>query len=110
MTDQNEYPHEQMSDLYYEAHITVEPVFDTKLEQLQTIATSCKFRVADLLMQKRQEDTPERSKYDSFLTSRSKSFRQIKQNTDHCVSLLQNEGFQVFRHKIEDTLEDIRYT
>ena len=42
---------------YYEAHVTVEPVFDDALEEFKRIAAAYQFRVADLLMQKRAENT-----------------------------------------------------
>lgn len=38
---------------YYESHITIEPVFDDKLELASNIAIKYKFKVASLLMQKR---------------------------------------------------------
>ena len=50
------------SDLYYEAHITIEPLFDEQIMPVYAIAACHKFRLAELLMKKRSEDTPERSK------------------------------------------------
>ena len=52
----------------YEAHITIEPVFDEALSAVGVLALQHGFTVSKLFMQKRKEDTPERSKYDSFLT------------------------------------------
>lgn len=94
------------SKLYYEAHITVEPVFGDRLEHFTKIARIFNFRVADLLMQKRKEDKPERSKFDTFCTSRSKSYAEIEANTLNMVDLLLSEGFKVYRYKIEDTILD----
>ena len=94
------------SDLYFEAHVTIEPVFDERLSQFKTIADKHNFRVADLLMQKRQQDTPERSKHDSFCTSRNVFFHAIRINLLMLVKELKEKGFDVWRYKIEDTVVD----
>ncbi len=54
--------------MYYESHVTIEPVFDDRLEEATQIAINHKFRIANLLMQKRESDLPERSKHDTFMT------------------------------------------
>lgn len=41
---------------YYESHITIEPVFEEKLEQVKDIAATYNFRVAKLF----NEKTPRR--------------------------------------------------
>ena len=96
------------SKLYYEAHVTIEPVFDERLEDLKKIAFYWGFRVADLLMVKRPNDTPERSKYDTFMTARNTDYDIIHDNTIRCVDNLFEAGFKVWRYKIEDTLLDVR--
>ncbi len=92
--------------LYFEAHVTVEPVFDGRLQELAEIAFEHRFKVADLLMQKRKVDSPDRSRFDTFCTSRSKDFEDIKTRTGQLVFDLQDKGFAVWRYKIEDTLVD----
>ena len=94
--------------LYFEAHVTVEPVFDERLEQLKSIALEHGFRVADLLMKKRREDTPERSQYDTFCTGISKSFADLDVRTKALVEALPSAGFSVWRWKIEGALFDHR--
>lgn len=94
---------------YYEAHITIEPVFEERLEQFKTICQDYKFRVATLLMQKRKSDTEERSKNDSFCTGRGISYTDIQTRMLACIDKLQKEGFKVWRYKIESTLLDSRY-
>lgn len=94
---------------YYEAHVTVEPVFDEKLEQFKILCHDYKFRVATLLMQKRSQDTEERSKNDSFCTGRGISYADIKKRMLALVDRLNREGFTVWRYKIESTLLDSRY-
>lgn len=94
---------------YYEAHVTVEPVFDSDLERFKVICHDYKFRVANLLMQKRKEDTEERSKNDSFCTGRGISYTDIERRMMALVERLEKEGFKVWRYKIESTLLDSRY-
>jgi hypothetical protein len=60
-------------------------------------------------MQKREEDTPEASTYDTFMTGHSISFDDLRGRTMLLVSSLQNHGFNVRRYKIEDTLVDSRH-
>lgn len=94
---------------YYEAHVTVEPVFEDRLEQFKIICHDYKFRVANLLMQKRKGDTEERSKNDSFCTGRGISYTDTKKRMLALVERLEKEGFTVWRYKIESTLLDSRY-
>lgn len=94
--------------LYYEAHVTIEPVFDERLHLFRETAERYGFRVADLLLQKRKSDKPERSKRDSFCTARSNDFDKLKSWTECLMVDLKGLGFQVWRWKIEDTLIDVR--
>lgn len=94
---------------YYEAHVTVEPVFEDRLESFRVICHDYKFRVANLLMQKRAHDTEERSKNDSFCTGRGISYTDTKRRMLALVERLEKEGFKVWRYKIESTLLDSRY-
>ena len=43
------------------------------------------------------------------MTTRDKDFDTIRSRTIECVEELQEAGFKVWRYKIEDTLEDVRY-
>lgn len=94
--------------LYYEAHVTIAPVFDDRLELFKEIAARHQFRVADLLMKKRADDTPEMSQYDSFCTGRDTNMPEILRRIACMVCDLQLEGFDVWRYKLEDTLIDSR--
>jgi len=96
------------TDLYFECHITVEPVFDERLEEFRQIAKQYAFRVADLLMKKRKSDTEERSKNDTFCTGRSASYSDINTRMLALVDKLNESGFKVWRYKIENTLVDMR--
>jgi hypothetical protein len=94
---------------YYEAHITIEPVFENRFELFKNICHDYKFHVATLLMQKRKSDTEERSKNDSFCTGRGISYTDIETRMLQLVKRLEIEGFKVWRYKIESTLLDSRY-
>lgn len=94
---------------YYEAHITVEPVFEERLEKFKIICHDYKFHAANLYMQKRKEDTEERSKNDAFCTGRGISYSDIETRMLELIKRLEIEGFQVWRYKIESTLLDSRY-
>jgi DNA-directed RNA polymerase beta subunit len=91
------------SKLYYEAHVTLEPVYEDspKAAVLRRIAVKFDFRVADLLMKKRSIDTPERSMFDSFLTTRHPDFDVVKARVFCAVTALKDEGFDVWRFKID---------
>ena len=94
---------------YYESHVTIEPVFNERLEELKELVEVNGFRVADLLMKKREEDKEERSKNDTFCTARDWSFEKLRGRTISVVRNLRNRGFAVWRYKIESTVVDSRY-
>jgi hypothetical protein len=94
--------------LYYESHVTVEPVFDEKLCELQNICSTLGFKVADLFMKKRQNDTAERSQYDTFCTGRSHNVEDLKEKMFLLVSSLRGHAFKVWRYKIEAVIIDSR--
>lgn len=94
---------------YYECHVTIEPVFDERLESFNNVCQRHGFRVAKLLMKTREVDKFERSPYDSFCTSRSSSFDEMKQRMIALINDLIEHDFKVWRYKIEDTLLDSRF-
>lgn len=98
-----------MNSLYYESHVTIEPVFDERLIKFVEICASYKFLVANLLMQKRKEETPEKSKYDSFCTGRDSSFPELEHRMMGLLTSLKKEGFKIYRYKIESAVLDSRY-
>lgn len=97
------------SRLYYECHITIDPVFGEELERVREIAKGGGFKVAELLMQKRKEDTAERSKYDTFMTAHSKRYGDIYDRMKNTAATMVGSGFVVRRMKIEDTLFDTKH-
>jgi hypothetical protein len=95
--------------MYYECHITIEPVFnDWRRAILTEICANYGFKPAKLLMQRDRNDTPVRSDKDTFCTGHSKSFDEIK-NRMLCLSQdLRKNKFKVWRMKIEHILFDER--
>jgi hypothetical protein len=93
---------------YYESHVTIEPVFEDKLEEVKRISFECNFKVANLLFKKRETDTEERSTHDTFTTGHSKYYEDIVERTKRLVVSLQHAGYTVWRYKIEDTMMDSR--
>ena len=98
----------------YECHITIDPVFGIPLEVASRLAEEAGFKVADLFMQKRPEDTPERSKFDTFITGHSVSSEsynglllRARQLARHLYDTL---GIKTYRIKIEEILFDERYS
>lgn len=95
--------------LYYESHITIEPVFDDRLELFKELCKPYGFKVANLLMQKRKLDTPERSRYDTFCTGRHKGYYTLEHRMIFLIKTLKENDFEVWRYKIEDAIIDSRY-
>ena len=94
---------------YYEAHVTIEPVFDGRREEFGRICVAHEFRAAELLMKKRKRDTATRSQHDAFATGRSISRSDIEDRMFALVQTLLENNFVVWRYKIESTLLDSRY-
>ncbi len=95
--------------LYYEAHVTIEPVFDQRLAIATAIGLKYNFHMAKLLMQKDRKATPEHSDKDSFMTSHSKTLHDIHVRLENCIEELKANGFQVWRYKVEETVVDSKY-
>lgn len=94
--------------LYYEAHVTIAPVFDDERDGADVTARQYGFKLAKLLMQKRALDAPEQSKYDTFMTAHATDLDDIINRTRNLVTTLKHNGFTVRRYKIEDTMLDSR--
>lgn len=94
--------------LYYEAHVTIEPVFDEARERANLLAKEHRFKLAYLLMQKREHDAPERSKHDTFMTAHGQNLEELIERTQSLIMALKTAGYKVWRYKIEDTVLDSR--
>lgn len=96
------------SKLYYECHITIEPLSEELMPEVRQVAEQFGFKIARLLLQRREEDTLERSKYDTFMTAKGKNYEDLEARMYGCVQELQMFGYKVWRYKIEDTILDVR--
>ncbi len=92
----------------YEAHVTIEPVEGDRFDLFEKIANHLQFKPAHLLMMKDRKATPQRSNLDSFCTGHDNNQDVLKTRTLTLVTLLKQNGFQVWRYKIEQTLLDVR--
>lgn len=94
--------------LYYECHITLEPLFgdEEKLDILNNLCESYKFRIADLFLQKRKNDSEIRSKYDTFITGHSKELDELEDRMSDLIKELKFYAIKVWRYKIEEAITD----
>jgi hypothetical protein len=92
----------------FESHITIEPVFGERFDLFERCCAPYKFKPAELLMQKMREVTPARSNKDSFCTGHGKNYEELLGRTEQLVADLKECGFDVWRHKIEGIVLDVR--
>ncbi len=99
--------------LYFESHITIDPVFDEQRDRAALIVLPNGFLLAKLFMLK--DGSPHDG--DTFMTCRTKDIYSIKDRTLSAVQQLERDGFHVRRWKIElavldsksgDSLEALR--
>lgn len=95
---------------YYESHITIEPVFEERLELFSSLAKANKFQAAKLLMQKTRSELPVRSNKDSFCTGHAASYEDLHNRMVKLTNELREAGFEVWRAKIEGILFDEKYS
>jgi len=98
-----------MTKYYYEAHITIDPVFDKEREYAEALANEYGFKLAKLIMRKREADQERPAQDDTFMTGHSLDFTDIQSRTIDLCSTLRYSGFTVRRYKVEDTLVDSRF-
>lgn len=94
--------------LYYEAHITIDPVFDDRRVEAANTAKALEFRLANLIMRKHEADAETPSQDDTFMTGHSKDLEDLARRTRELCDRLQKRGYRVRRYKIEDTVLDSR--
>lgn len=91
------------TELYFETHITIDPVEEFQEPELKRLASEFGFRVAELYMKK-----GERSRLDSFMTTRGTNYEDVYLRTLACVEALISRDYVVRRYKIENTLLDVK--
>lgn len=96
------------TDFYFESHVTLEPLFGTNLEKAKEITETYGFHMADLVMKKSANETGTPNSEDSFCTGRSPIYKQLLDRTGLVCKKLTENGFKVYRYKIENTLLDTK--
>lgn len=91
------------SQLYFECHVTLEPVVGDRLALLERLSHVRGFRVATFLMQK-DESTP-----DAFTSSRSRNYTDILTRMMLLIHNCADVGLIVKRYKIENTILDSKF-
>jgi hypothetical protein len=94
-----------MDTIYYEAHVTFEPIFDEDtLEIAKNLAASAGYKVADLYMLNH-----EASRKDTFMTKHSKDYDALATSIILVVDLFKDISVECLRYKIESVVLDSRY-
>lgn len=94
----------------YEIHITIEPLLtDSERGRITQTIERTGFRLADLLMAKRPTDTPERSKFDTFITGHRDDLGEAYKAVRLVVDLIQRSGYKVWRYKVEEIILDSKH-
>ena len=91
------------SRLYYECHVTLDPVPEVVRDYVTNICSRYGFKLAKLLMQKGGP-----SDIDTFCTAHDTEYEPLLVNMIKLIKALQRLGYTVRRYKIEDTLLDSR--
>lgn len=94
--------------LYYECHITIDPVTNERQQNLKEIIHHYNFRIADLYLKKDNGEQGDKHTLDCFVSGRSNDYVDIFLRMKACILSLRNNAFNVRRFKIEDTLLDSR--
>lgn len=94
----------------YECHVTIEPVLnEEKLKELREICHVWGFKVADLFMRRRENDTEERSKNDTFMTGHDSDFICLQNKMIYLIDAVKAAKHKVWRYKIENIIIDSKY-
>ena len=101
-------PHESAGRLYFECHITIDPVFDDERVRVSVMAQDYKFKLAKLIMRKREADKEQEAQDDTFMTGHGQTYEDLYQRMADLVTALEAAGIKVRRYKIEDTICDSR--
>lgn len=99
---------DEEKSLYYESHVTIDPVFNDKLELFHELCKKRSFHVAKLLMQKKKSKNFVISNNDAFCTGRGTESKELETRMLDLLNDLKSNGFGVRRYKIEKATLDSR--
>ena len=92
--------HDDASRLYYEAHISLEPLDDSQIKVIDKMCVAMGWKRATFVMNK--NNVP-----NGFITARHTSFKNIRRMVVVMVDELKKmPDVKLLRYKIEDTLLD----
>lgn len=92
--------------LYFESHVTLDPVLGDKRQVLEDLATTHQFRVAELLMRKGDGSAGEPYCEDSFVSGRSIDQEELAARMGAFAERAEQAGFIVRRAKLEAAMYD----
>lgn len=92
--------------LYYECHLTLDPVVGEELKTLKALCEAYDFRVASLYLAKGK--SLKASNLDAFTTGRSAVYSELNHRMIDLIQMLKASGFVAKRYKIESALLDSR--
>lgn len=87
---------------YFEAHITIEPVYGERLNKLEDICDQLGWRISKFLTYTNIDEP------NAFISYRLDDMADIYENTISMYWALINNAFVVKRYKIEDILLDVK--
>lgn len=90
--------------LYYECHITVDPIDSDRLDVFDNLAQGNGFRRARLLMVKDGVEQP--ANRDTFVSAKNVSYKPLHDSMMNYLEALGHFGFKVRRYKIEAVIID----
>lgn len=99
------------TDLYFECHITIDPIAYDKLNEIQKHLDKFSFRPSKLILRKPVSGThfhDQEWRDDMFITSRGTDYDDLRGRMYIIIAILQNHGIPARRYKIENTLIDIK--
>jgi hypothetical protein len=96
-----------MNSLYYEAHVTIDPVFGELKERVALAAAKYNFKMAKLVIQHSPTHSEEHID-DAFLSTRGDNYEDVETRTTWLVLDLKGHEVTIRRYKIEATLLDSR--
>lgn len=95
-----------MDELYFETHVTVDPLTEEQQHLADAVLTSFGFKRAELVMLKDNTVSPHYG--DAFYSSRHYGMRSARQSVAAAVGWFTGMGIRVRRYKIEFTIMDSR--
>lgn len=86
------------SKMYFECHITVEPIPEARVQEFAKLCKEFGFWSSDWALADKT--------YKFFATSRGVERQDIQERMQSLIKRLKEQRFKVFRYKIEDTILD----